>query len=87
VTQWTSEVGAYGATGEIVNRGTKAFHFVMVRVEFCDRAGRVVGFLTTEGRRDETVLPGRTISFAVKGYGKLDFATARASVAYATEVK
>jgi len=87
VLQWTSEVGSYGATGEIVNRGTKAFHFVMVRVEFCDRAGRVVGALTTEGRRDETVLPGQALSFTVKGYGKLDFATARASVAYATEVK
>ena len=87
VLQWTSEKGSYGATGEIVNRGTKAFHFVMVRVEFCDRAGRVVGVLTTEGRREEIVLPGRAISFAVKGSGKLDFATARASVAYATELK
>jgi len=87
VTQWTSEVGSYGATGEIVNSGTKAFHFVMVRVEFCDRAGRVVGVLTTEGRRDEIVLPGRALSFAVRGYGKLDFATARASVAYAAEMK
>ena len=87
VLQWTSEKGSYGATGEIVNRGTKAFHFVMVRVEFCDRAGRVVGVLTTEGRREETLLPGRAISFAVKGSGKLDFATARASVAYATELK
>ena len=47
----------------------------------------VVGALTTEARRDETVLPGRTISFAVKGYGKLDFATARAWVSYAVEVK
>ena len=33
----------YGATGEVANRGAKTFHFVMVRVEFCDSFGRVVG--------------------------------------------
>jgi hypothetical protein len=87
LTRWSSEESSYGATGEVVNRGTKTYHFIMIKVEFCDRTGRVVGTLTTDASREEYVPPGRSKSFAVRGNGKLDFATARASVVYSAEVK
>ncbi|MGE5740954.1 MAG: tetratricopeptide repeat protein, partial [Candidatus Aminicenantes bacterium RBG_16_66_30] len=78
---------SYGAMGEVFNKSAKTFHFVMVKVEFCDRWGRVVGTLMTEGNRNEYVLPGRAISFTVQRNGKLDYATAKASIAYSVEVK
>jgi len=87
VTRSSSGASSYGATGEVMNRGTKTFHFVIVKVEFCDEAGRVVGTLMTEARRDEHFLPGRVRSFAVKGAGKLEYVTARASVAYSVELR
>lgn len=87
VTRSFSGDSSYGATGEVRNRGAKTFHFVMVRVEFRDSFGRVVGALSTDARRDEYVLPGGVISFSVRGRGKLTFASARASVVYSAEVK
>jgi hypothetical protein len=87
VTQWSSRAASYEATGRIVNNGTRTYQFVMVKVEFLDRAGRVVGTLMTEARRDEYVVPGGTRSFTVKGKGRLDFQTARASVVYSAAVE
>ena len=87
VTRTTSGRTSYGAMGEVRNKSTKTFHFVMIKVEFYDRWGRVVGTLMTEGNRDEYVLPGRAIAFTVQRNGKLDYATAKASIAYSVEVK
>jgi hypothetical protein len=87
VTRLYSQGGTYGATVEVTNRGDRTYHFVMVKVEFIDRGGRVVSTLMTEARSDKYILPDRWTSFEVKGAGKLDYATARASVVYATEAK
>ena len=86
VTQRTSG-DFYGARGEVVNRTDKTFHFVMVKVEFCDKSGRVVSTLTTEGRADEHLLPRGRLTFAVTGHGKIDYETVRASVVYSVEEK
>jgi heat shock protein HtpX len=87
VTKCSSGPRSYGATVEVLNRSGKTYDFVMVRIEFCDGAGRVVGALVTEGQRDEYIAPGGLRSFTVTRNGKLDFVTARASVAYFAEVK
>ena len=87
VTQSSSGGGSYGATGEVINRGTKTFHFVIVKFEFCDKSGRVVGTLMNAARRDEYVPPGAVKSFVVRGTGRLDYVKVRAFVVYAVESK
>jgi hypothetical protein len=87
VTRSYSGATYYEATGRIVNNGTKTYQFVMVKVEFLDRSGRVVGTLMTEARREEYVFPGRVSSFTVRGNGHLNFQTTRASIAYSSEVE
>jgi heat shock protein HtpX len=87
VTKWSSGARSYGATVEVMNRSAKTYNFVMVRVEFYDIAGQVVGSLMTDGRRDEYVPPGGLRSITVTRIGRLAFATARASVVYSAEVK
>lgn len=87
VIKWSSGARFYGATVEVTNRSSKIYNFVMVRVEFCDRAGRIVGTLIADAHRDEYVLPGAVKSFTVTGNGILAFQTARASVVYAAEAK
>lgn len=87
VIRQTSGPRSYGATVEVRNRSAKTYHFVMVRVEFRDLAGRIVGTLMTEASREEYILPGGTRSFTVTRDGRLAFATARASVAYSVEAK
>jgi len=83
----TSLVGSYGATVEVLNESTKSYNFIMVRVEFCDQTGRVVGTKMTDGNRDDIIPPGGRRSYTVAGYGELKFATVRASVAYRAEVR
>jgi len=85
VIRQTSGPRSYGATVEVRNRSAKTYHFVMVRVEFCDLAGRIVGTLMTEASRDEYIRPGGMRSFTVTRDGRLAFAMARASVAYSVE--
>ena len=87
VTQRLSGTGGYGAAGEVINNGPKTFHFVMIRVEFLDKTGRVVGALMTDGRADEYVFPRGTKSFVVRGNGNLVYERARALVVYSVEVK
>jgi predicted Zn-dependent protease len=87
VTQSSSGEGSYWATAEVSNRGTKTYHFVIVKVEFCDERGRVVGTLMTEGRSAELIPPGGIRLFRVSGRAGLRFSTVRASVAYSAEWK
>jgi len=87
VTQWSSRGDSYVATGTVENRSAKTYHFVIVRVEFCDKDGRVVGTLMTPGNREEYVLPGGSRPFVVRGSGKLNFVTVRAAVAYRAEAR
>lgn len=87
VTQWSSRGDSYVATGTVKNLSAKTYHFVIVRVEFCDKEGRVVGTLMTPGNREEYVLPGGSRPFVVRGSGKLNFVTARAAVAYRAEAR
>jgi hypothetical protein len=78
---------SYGATVEVRNRSEKIYHFVMVRVEFCDLSGRIVGTLMTAASRDVYLPPGGVRSFTVTRDGRLDFSTVRASVVYSVEAK
>jgi hypothetical protein len=87
VTQHSSGVTSYGATVEVINRSTKTFDWVMVQVEFYDKAGQVVSTLKTDARGGDYILPDGVQSFAVSGNGKLDYKTVRASVVYSVEVK
>jgi hypothetical protein len=87
VTDWSSGSRSYGATVDVLNRGPKAYNFIMVRVEFCDAAGRVVGTLLTDARSNDSILPGSVRTFKVSGNGSLHFATARASVVYSAEME
>ena len=87
VTQHSSGVTSYGATVEVINRSTKTYDWVMVEVEFCDKAGQVVSTLKTDARGGEYILPDGVKSFEVRGDGKLDYRTVRASVVYSVEVK
>ncbi len=83
----SSGAGTYGATVAVTNRSSRTYHSVLVKIEFCDRAGRVVGALMTDARRDEYILPGAVRSFTVIRNGRLDFQTARATVVYAVKVR
>ena len=87
VTGSSSGVGFFGATGEVVNRSQKTYHFVIVRVEFLDSTGRAIAYLMTEGRGDVRIPPGGVMPFAVKGNSGLVFAKAWAYVAYSAEWK
>lgn len=87
VTRWSSRDVPYSATVEVTNRSQKTYHFVMVKVEFYDIAGRVVGTLMTDARGTEYIYPGAVKSFTVRGIGGLDFETVRASVVYSVEAK
>ena len=87
VTEWSSDAITHGAIGTVKNRSVKTYHFVMVRVSFLDRQGRIVATLNTEARGPEYYAPGEEKTFRVIGDGKLDFASAEASVVYAVESK
>ncbi len=87
VTEWSSDAITHGAIGTVKNRSARTYHFVMVRVSFLDREGRVVATLNTEARGPEYYAPGEEKTFRVIGDGKLDFASAEASVVYAVESK
>jgi hypothetical protein len=87
VTEWSSDAITHGATGTVKNRSVKTYHFVMVRVSFLDRQGRIVATLNTEARGPEYYAPGEEKRFQVIGDGKLEFASAEASVVYAVESK
>lgn len=87
VTQRYSGSTYYEAKGEVTNASAKTFSSVMVKVEFCDRTGRVVRSLTVDACGTGLILPGEVRSFTAKGTGKLDYDSARASVVYSVEAK
>jgi Zn-dependent protease with chaperone function len=87
VVRTSSSARSYGATVEVLNESAKTFNFIMVRVEFCDYAGRVMRTLMTDAKRDDSIAPGGRRSYTVTGYGDLRFATVRAAVAYSAEVR
>lgn len=87
VTRHSSGVTSYGATVEVRNTSTKTYDWVMVQVEFYDKAGAVVGTLKNEAHGGYTISPESMRLFAVTGAGRLDYETVRASVVYSVEVK
>jgi hypothetical protein len=78
---------SYGARGMVTNKSDKTYHFVMVKVEFCDKAGQVVSSLLTDARAGDYIRPGGVLAFSVTGNGKIEYATTQASVVYSVEVK
>lgn len=87
VTRWSSKDGSYTASGRVWNRSAKTYHFVIVTVDFLDKAGRVAATLMTTAKLEEYVLPGGSRPFQVIGYGKLKVHSARASVTYSVEAR
>lgn len=86
VTRHSSGVTSYGATVEVRNTSTKTYDWVMVQVEFYDKAGAVVGTLKNEAHGGFTISPEGVRLFAVTGAGRLEYETVRASVVYSVEL-
>lgn len=83
----SSRARSFGATVEVANESSKTYNFIIVRVEFCDPAGRVLRTLMTDSKRDDYITPGGRKLFTVTGNAGLVFSTVRASVTYSAEVR
>ncbi len=80
------EAGTYSAAVDVRNRGSKTYDWIMVRVEFLNKAGGVVATLKNDARGGLPIPPGGLRNFSVTGRGSRAYETVRASVDYSVEV-
>jgi len=87
VNKFYIEYGYYRVVGEITNISQNIYKFVLLKADFYDKDGNVVGTDETYACGNDYILPNRKKSFKFMGKMQPDYKSVRVYIINATKVK